>query len=63
VQRDRRAVASHTERVRWLDIELAVYESERWGQRFNAALAWLNVHAARMHRPLTAQLERRKRRI
>lgn len=59
----RRAMPSHTERVRWLGLELTVYESERWGQRFNAALAWLSVIAARMHRPLTAQLERRTRRV
>jgi len=59
----RRALPSHAARARWLEVSLPVYESERWGQRFNAALAWLNVHATRMHRPLTAQLERRKRRI
>jgi hypothetical protein len=59
----RRALASHGERARWLEITNAVYEEERWPQRFNAARAWLAMHAARIHRPLTAELERRKRRI
>jgi hypothetical protein len=59
----RRASVSHTERVRWLGLTHELYEGERWGQRFNAALAWLSVHAARIQRPLTAELERRKRRI
>lgn len=59
----RRATPSHTERTRWLDISRDRYESERWGQRFNAALAGLNVHAARIHRPLTVELERRKRHV
>jgi hypothetical protein len=34
----RRAMPSHTQRRVWLGLELALYESERWGQRFNAAL-------------------------
>jgi hypothetical protein len=59
----RQAMASHGERARWLEITNAEYDEQRWLQRFNAARAWLAMHAARLHRPLTAELERRKRRI
>lgn len=59
----RRAAISHTARVQWLGMTMSVYESERWAQRFTAALVWLNqFHANRLVRPLTAELERRKRR-
>jgi len=59
-----RAVASHGERARWLELTMAQYETDRWPQRFNAAAMWLTtlIHG-RMKRPLTNQLERRKRRI
>lgn len=58
-----RSAPSHGERARWLNLTMAKYDSERWGQRFNAALIWLShFHADRVKRPLTAELERRKRR-
>jgi hypothetical protein len=59
-----RAQASHTERIRWLQIERVAYEAERWAQRFNAGQTWLSflIHR-RLYRPLTGQLERRKKRI
>lgn len=60
----RRASVSHTERVKWLGIERSKYESERWSRLFEAALTWLSQrHAKRITRPLTIQLERRKRRF
>lgn len=59
-----RASISHGDRARWLDIPMSWYESERWAHRFEAALQWLTkVIAARINRPLTAQLERRKKRV
>lgn len=59
-----RARPSHGARARWIGVTHAKYESDRWEQRFAAALMWLNkFHARRMHRPLTAQLERYKKRI
>jgi hypothetical protein len=58
-----RAVPSHTLRAKWLELDRATYEAERWAQKFSAALIWLKqFHAARLYRPLTTQLERRKRR-
>lgn len=60
----RRASVNHVERARWLEIPMSWYESERWLQRFTAALGWLTqFHANRIKRPLTGQLERCKRRI
>lgn len=59
-----RAQPSHTERIRWLQIERVTYEAERWGQRFNAGQTWLKILIhGRLHRPLTGQLERRRKRI
>lgn len=59
----RRAMPSHAERARWLGLAFADYEKNRWQQRFSAALIWLKqFHSGRVHRPLTLQLERRKRR-
>lgn len=59
-----RARPSHTERIRWLKIERATYDGERWPQRFNAAEGWLQHYVARrLQRPLTGQLERRKRHV
>jgi hypothetical protein len=59
-----RAMASHGERARWLRLSMETYDAERWSQKFNAATTWLTtlIHG-RMKRPLTNQLERRKKRI
>jgi hypothetical protein len=59
-----RAQPSHTERVRWLGVDRATYDAERWPQRFNAGQTWVKflIHG-RLHRPLTGQLERRRKRI
>jgi hypothetical protein len=39
------------------------YDAGRWDQRFSAGLTWLNeLLPRRLNRPLTAELERRKRR-
>lgn len=60
----RRAMPSHTARRLALGVELATYESEGWGQHFNAGLTWIrNVVYRRLNRPLTAQLERSKKRV
>lgn len=59
-----RARPSQGERARWIGVAMCEYESDRWEQRFNAALSWLkHLLARRVMRPLTAQLERRTRRI
>lgn len=58
-----RARPSATDRLRWLGISRDRYEADGWAQRFNAALGLLQLIAARFKRPLTAQLERRKKRI
>ncbi len=59
-----RARPSPVERARWLEISMKAYEEDHWGQRFNAAHSWLLFHIiGRLKRPLTAQLERRKKRI
>jgi len=55
---------SHGDRARWLQVTNEQYETDRWAQRFNAALTWLPYLVAnRLNRPLTAQLERRKKRV
>jgi hypothetical protein len=54
---------SHGNRARWLGLTMKQYEDDRWKQRFEAAAIWLKqFHATRIHRPLTQQLERYKRR-
>lgn len=59
-----RARPSQGERARWMELTMAAYERERWMQRFSAGLSWLShLIARRVHRPLTAQLERRRKRI
>jgi hypothetical protein len=59
-----RARPSHGGRARWLEMPMERYESERWEQRFTAAHSWLTrILRSRMLRPLTAELERRKRHI
>jgi hypothetical protein len=38
------------------------YDAGRWGAAINAAIAWLTkLLANRLNRPLTVQLERRKK--
>ncbi len=60
----RRAMPSHTARRVALGIEIKAYEREAWSQHFNAGLTWLtNLIYRRLHRPLTVQLERSKKRI
>jgi hypothetical protein len=60
----RRAAISHAERIKWLAMTRERYDAERWGRRFEAAITWLNQHhAKRLTRPLTNQLERRKRHV
>ncbi len=60
----RRSIPSHTARRMALGIDIKAYELEGWGQHFNAGLSWLsNVVCRRLGRPLTVQLERRKKRI
>ena len=49
-------------RCRALGMSRPRYESERWGAHFNAALAWLEQISRRIHRPLTIQLGRSKKR-
>jgi len=47
-----------------LSIDIKAYELEGWGQHFNAGLTWLTqVIYRRLHRPLTVQLERSKKRV
>jgi len=59
----RRQATSHPARMKILGLTREQYEKRRWPQHFNAALIWLNEKLiARVHRPLTAELERRKRR-
>lgn len=59
-----RARPSQAMRVAALGISHKQYESDGWAQRFNAAGIWLTqlLHG-RIKRPLTAELERGKRRI
>jgi hypothetical protein len=58
-----RAIPSHRERARWLELSIAQYDEGRWQQRFNVGHAWLEHRIAhRLKRPLTAQLERSTKR-
>lgn len=58
-----RALPSHPLRMRLLGLTREQYEGGMWFAHFKAAQAWLSKHLSpRVHRPLTAQLERRKRR-
>ena len=60
----RRAMPSHTARRMALGIALEVYEAETWARHFSAGLAWLTTLLyRRVHRPLTVQLERSKKRV
>lgn len=58
----RRAVPSHTERRKHLQLTLAQYEAQGWAQHFSASFTWLSSgHVGRLGRPLRVQLERSKR--
>lgn len=59
----RRAVPSHTARRVALGVTIHQYEAQRWAQHFNAAFTWLSRDVGRLTRPLTAQLERSKKRV
>lgn len=56
------AMPSHTARRAALGIGLEQYEREAWAQHFRAAFTWLARDVGRLYRPLTAQLERSKKR-
>ncbi len=59
-----RARPSPVARARWLGITLKAYDEDDWAQRFSASLAWVQyLIIGRLKRPLTAQLERRKKRL
>lgn len=58
----RRAAPSHGSRARCIGLTPVEYDDQRWAQRFNAAAIWLGQISQRVRRPLTAQLERRRRR-
>lgn len=58
----RRMHPAHPERARLLGLTREKYDAARWGARFNAAHVWVEVLARKLRRPLTGQLERRKRR-
>jgi hypothetical protein len=61
-QGTRRRSACHIERARCLGITREDYDAGRWGATVNAAIAWLTkLLANRLNRPLTVQLERRKK--
>lgn len=60
----RRSPVRHPERMKALGLTREQYEAARWPQHFNAALAWLGkLVAPLIHRALTAELERRKKRV
>lgn len=58
----RQAVPSHTSRRMAMGIDIKQYEEQGWAQHFKAAFTWLGGDVGRLTRPLTAELERRKRR-
>ena len=59
-----RPVPSQTARRLALQLDIKRYDAERWDTHFQAAMTWLSMHlAARATKPLTAQLERSKKRI
>lgn len=58
-----RTPVSPPQRMKALGLTREQYDRGRWDQRFNAAIQWLNrLLPKRLQRPLTAELERRKRR-
>lgn len=55
----RRAVPSHSERRKHMQVTIEQYDVQGWPQSFNAAQTWLTVHITRrIRRPLAVQLER-----
>ncbi len=58
-----RPTPSHTQRRLALGIDHQRYDKERWDRNFNAALTWLSRDLGRLNRPLTAQLDRGKKRV
>lgn len=55
---------SDGERARALGVTMALYDRDGWPRRFVAANGWLKkIFAQRVRSPLTAELERGKRRI
>lgn len=59
-----RAIPSHTARRKAIGITFHQYEEQGWGQHFRAAFTWLSVTISkRLKGPLTAQLERSKKRV
>lgn len=59
----RRAPSSPPQRMKALGLTREQYDEQRWDHRFSASFAWLNqLLPNRLTRPLTAELERRKRR-
>lgn len=59
-----RSKPSPVERARWLGLDRATYDAQRWDQRFGAGQSMLkSLIVRRLHRPLTGQLERRKKQI
>lgn len=56
-----RAAVSHVERARGLGLDREHYDATNWPRAFNSAAAWIDNIARRIRRPLTAELERRKR--
>jgi hypothetical protein len=58
----RRAPSSPPQRMKALGLTREQYDSDRWDQRFSAAMTWLGgLIPRRLTRVLTAELERRKR--
>jgi hypothetical protein len=58
-----RQASSPPQRMKALGLTREQYDAGRWDQRFSAGLTWLNeLLPRRLNRPLTAELERRKRR-
>jgi hypothetical protein len=57
-----RARPSHGERARWLKLAMKDYDDGRWKQRFSAAHVWIKRDLERrIIRPLTSELERRRK--
>jgi hypothetical protein len=58
-----RQPSSPPQRMKALGLTREQYDAGRWDQRFSAAMTWLaELLPRRLNRPLTAELERRKRR-
>lgn len=58
-----RAAVRPPERMKMLGLTREQYEQQRWPQRFNAVISWLELMLpSRIVRSLTLQLERRKKR-